>query len=88
MGVLNCYEMQESQSSRQINQEWIATLGGVSRYKDPKDSSYEGTIPWSQIPSRSTRWWRSSNQPPIHSATWPGVGYEDTKKWGHTLISD
>ncbi len=53
---MNCYEMEESQSSCQINQGWIDTLGGVSRYKDPRDPYYEGTIPWSRIPSLSTRW--------------------------------
>lgn len=67
--------MQEIESTRRIGQGWIDALGGVSRYKDPKDWSYEGTIPWSKMPSRPTRWWRCGFQrPPMPSNTWPGAG--------------
>lgn len=37
--------MREIQSIRRINQGWIDALGGVSRYRDPGDPSYEGTVP-------------------------------------------
>jgi hypothetical protein len=65
--------MREIHSMRETGQKWIDVLGGVSRYKDPKDPSYEGTIPWSEIPSRATRWWRCGNRAPIPSDTWPGT---------------
>lgn len=69
--------MQEIQSSRRINQGWIDTFGGVYRYKDPKDSSYEGTLPGSQVPSRPMPLWRCGfQQQPIYSETKPGPGCE------------
>lgn len=68
-------QMREMQSSRRTNQGWIDTLGGVYRYKDPQDPSYEGTIPMSKIPSRPTRLWRCGFQrEPIFSDTSPGAG--------------
>jgi len=66
--------MQDMQSSRRLSQGWIDTFGGVYRYMDPKDRSYEGTIPGSQIPSGPTRWWRCGNRPPVASDRSPGYG--------------
>ncbi len=70
--------IQEMQSFRRTGQGWIDTLGGVSRYKDPKDPTYEGTIPWSKIPSGTTRLWRCGlRQEPMYANTSPGPGCQE-----------
>ncbi len=66
--------MQEIQSFRRTSQRWVDTVGGVYRYGDPKDPSYQGTIPGSKIPSGPTRWWGCGSQPPIAADRSPGYG--------------